>query len=145
MTPEENAFLPQLYLLSELRQRIARGPIAWDLVFSLGEPGDPTDDLTKAWPDDRPTVTVGRLELDRLHEDQVALHALVFDPTVRPPGAGGVQRPGAALPLGGLHGVAPAPRERDEADDHGRVAVWDDVVSVAGVGGAVRSVCRTTQ
>lgn len=86
MTPEENEFLPQLYLLSELRQRIALGPIAWDLVFSLGEPGDPTDDLTQAWPDDRPTVTVGRLELDRLHEDQVALHALVFDPTVLPPG-----------------------------------------------------------
>ena len=86
MTPEENAFLPQLYLLSELRQRIARGPIAWDLVFTLGEPGDPTDDLTKAWPDERPTVTVGRLELDRLHEDQVALHGLVFDPTVLPPG-----------------------------------------------------------
>ena len=86
MTPDENEFLPQLYLLSELRQRVARGPIAWDLVFSLGEPADPTDDLTKAWPDDRPAVTVGRLELDRLHEDQVALHGLVFDPTVLPPG-----------------------------------------------------------
>ncbi len=86
MTPDENEFLPQLYLLGELRQRVARGPIAWDLVFSLGEFADPTDDLTKAWPDDRPAVTVGRLELDRLHEDQVALHGLVFDPTVLPPG-----------------------------------------------------------
>lgn len=86
MTPDEHRLLPPQYLVSEIRQRVRRGPIAWDLVFQLGEPGDPTDDLTRHWPGTRPLVTVGRLELDRMHEDQVALHGLVFDPTVVPPG-----------------------------------------------------------
>jgi len=86
MSVDEHKLLPPQYLLSEIRQRVASGPVAWDLVFQLGERGDPTDDLTKHWPDDRRLVTVGRLELDRVHEDQVALHGLVFDPTVVPPG-----------------------------------------------------------
>jgi catalase len=86
MTPEDDRLLPPQYLIGELRQRIARGPIAWDLVFQLAEPDDPTDDLTKHWPDDRPLVTVGRLELDRLHEDPAQIDGLVFDPTAVPPG-----------------------------------------------------------
>ncbi len=86
MSAAENRTLPPQYLMSELRGRLADGPVAWDLVFQLAEPGDPTDDLTRAWPSDRKLVTVGRLEIDRIHEDQAALDALVFDPTVVPPG-----------------------------------------------------------
>ena len=86
MSAAENRLLPPQYLLSEIRRRVAGGPVAWDLVFQLAEPDDPTDDLTTAWPDDRPLVTVGRLELDRIHEDPDALDELVFDPTVVPPG-----------------------------------------------------------
>ena len=86
MSAMEHQSLPPQYLLSELRGRLADGPVAWDLVFQLAAPGDPTDDLTRRWPDDRRLVTVGRLELDRLHEDQAALDRLVFDPTVVPPG-----------------------------------------------------------
>lgn len=86
MSEQDDRFLPPQYLVKEIRQRIARGPVAWDLVFQLAAPGDPTDDLTRHWPDDRPEVTVGRLVLDRMHEDQEALDDLVFDPTVVPPG-----------------------------------------------------------
>lgn len=86
MTSEEHALLPPQYLVSEIRQRVKRGPVAWELVLQLGEPGDPTDDLTQRWPDDRPVIVAGRLELDRMHEDPVALDALVFDPTVVPAG-----------------------------------------------------------
>lgn len=86
MTREEHKLYPPQYLVSEIKQRIASGPVAWDLVFQLAEPGDPTDDLTRHWPDSRPLVTVGRLVLDRVHEDQAAVDALVFDPTVVPPG-----------------------------------------------------------
>jgi catalase len=86
MNALQNRRLPPQYLLSELRGRLAEGPVAWDLVLQLAEPGDPTDDLTQRWPDSRPRVTVGRLELDRIHEDQPAVDALVFDPTVVPLG-----------------------------------------------------------
>lgn len=86
MSAADNAALPPQYLLAEIRERVAAGPVAWDLVFQLAEPGDPTDDLTRHWPDSRRLVTVGRLVLDRIHEDQVALDKLVVDPTVQPPG-----------------------------------------------------------
>jgi catalase len=86
LTPDENRFLPPQYLISELRQRIALKPIAWDLVFHLAEPDDPTDDMTKHWPDDRPQVTAGRLVIDRVHEDQGLVERSMFDPTKQPPG-----------------------------------------------------------
>lgn len=86
ISDQDDQFLPPQYLVKEIRQRIARGPVAWDLVFQLAAPDDPTDDLTKRWPEDRPTVNMGRLVLDREHDDQDALDALVFDPTVQPPG-----------------------------------------------------------
>jgi catalase len=86
LTDDENRFLPPQYLISELRQRIALDPIAWDLVFHLAEPGDPTDDMTKHWPDDRPQITAGRLVLDRIHEDQGLVERSMFDPTKQPPG-----------------------------------------------------------
>ena len=82
----DHRILPPQYLVSEIKQRIALGPVAWDLAFQLAGPGDRTDDLTKHWPDERPLLTVGRLVLDRMHEDQAALDELVFDPTVVPPG-----------------------------------------------------------
>lgn len=86
LTPDEARFLPPQYLIGELRERLARGPVAWDLVLQLAEPGDPTDDMTKHWPDSRPKVTAGRLVLDRLHEDQDLVDRSMFDPTKVPPG-----------------------------------------------------------
>ena len=86
MTPEDDRLLPPQYLISEIKQRIDSGPVAWDLVFQLAEPSDPVDDLTKQWPEQRRQVTVGRLVIDRLHEDQEHVDNLVFDPTVIPPG-----------------------------------------------------------
>jgi len=86
MTPEDDRLLPPQYLISEMKQRVQRGPVVWDLVFQLAEPGDPVDDLTKQWPEQRRQVTVGRLVIDRLHEDQEHVDDLVFDPTVVPPG-----------------------------------------------------------
>ena len=86
LTPDENRFLPPQYLVSEMKQRIAREPAQWDLVFQMAEPGDPTDDMTKHWPDSRPTITAGRLVVDRVHEDQDLVDRSMFDPTKVPAG-----------------------------------------------------------
>jgi len=86
LTAQDDRLLPPQYLISEIRQRVERGPVAWDLVFQLAEPGDPVDDLTKRWPQERRLVTVGRLVVDRVHEDQDHVDGLVFDPTSVPPG-----------------------------------------------------------
>ncbi len=86
VSAEEDRVLPPQYLVSEIKRRVAREPAEWDLVFQLAEPDDPTDDVTKHWPEDRPQVVAGRLVLDRVHEDQDALDEVVFDPTKVPPG-----------------------------------------------------------
>lgn len=86
MTPEEDRLYPPQYLISEIKLRVQGAPVAWDLVFQLAEPVDPVDDLTRQWSEKRRQVTVGRLVIDRLHEDQEHVDGLVFDPTVVPPG-----------------------------------------------------------
>ena len=81
LTADESKFLPPQYLLSEIKLRVADEPVAWDLVFQMAEPGDPTHDLTKLWPESRKLVTAGRLVVDRLHEDQGLVERSMFDPT----------------------------------------------------------------
>jgi len=86
LTLEEDRFLPPQYLVSEIEQRCAAAPVSWDLVLQLAKPRDPTDDMTKQWPESRRLVTVGRLVIDRLHEDQELVDRSRFDPTKVPPG-----------------------------------------------------------
>lgn len=86
LSAEENRFWPPQYLVSEMKARVAQGPVAWDLVLTLAEPGDPTDDMTKHWPESRPKITAGRLVVDRVHEDQGLVDRSMFDPTNVPPG-----------------------------------------------------------
>jgi len=72
------------FLVPELQARLATGPVRFALVVQLAEPGDPTGDPTKAWPDDRRTVVAGHLEVTSAagHEGE----ADVFDPTLVPDG-----------------------------------------------------------
>jgi catalase len=86
ITPADDKLLPPQFLISEVKQRVAREPVAWDLVFQLAEPGDPTDDMTRHWPDSRTLVTAGRLVVDALHEDQDKVDRSMFDPTLVPAG-----------------------------------------------------------
>jgi catalase len=78
--------LPPQYLIAEIMERVARGPVSWTLHFQLAGPGDPTHDITRQWPADRTDIVAGRLVLDRMHEDQDAVEGAVFDPTNVPPG-----------------------------------------------------------
>ena len=77
---------PAQYLLAELRARLARGPLAWDLRLQFPAAGDPLDDATRAWPEDRRTLVAGTLTVDAVAPDQQALETLVFDPTGVVPG-----------------------------------------------------------
>ena len=86
MDPAEDKLLPPQYLVSEIKQRVAAGPVSWRLVFQLAAPEDPVDDLTQLWPEDRKLVDAGELVIDRLHEDQDLVDSYVFDPTLMPPG-----------------------------------------------------------
>ena len=47
------------YLAADLADRLAQGPLRWQLQLTLANPGDPTNDATKTWPDDRRTIDAG--------------------------------------------------------------------------------------
>ena len=84
--PDESRARPRLYLLDEIRTRLATGPVEWDLVFQFPEASDPLDDASRAWPAGRRTCRAGKLMLTGIEPDQRATEGLVFDPTNVVPG-----------------------------------------------------------
>ncbi|MDQ3742443.1 MAG: catalase, partial [Actinomycetota bacterium] len=68
------------YLQEDIRSRVGA---AWRLRVAIAEEGDAVTDPTVAWPAERETVEVGRLELTGVETDreQTPGDVLVFDPT----------------------------------------------------------------
>jgi catalase len=70
------------YLREELAGRLDDGPFAYTLSVAVAQEGDPIEDPTLAWPDERETVELGRLEVTELAFDRDRDgDVLVFDPT----------------------------------------------------------------
>jgi catalase len=75
------------YLAADLAVRLARGPLRWQLQVTLANPGDPTNDATKAWPHDRRTIDAGTLVLERSEpQDSGPCRDINYDPLVLPAG-----------------------------------------------------------
>ena len=75
------------YLFDSLIARIGRGALRWRLIVIIGQPGDPTNDASAAWPEGRETVDVGTVTLDRAESDETsAATDINFDPLVLPAG-----------------------------------------------------------
>jgi catalase len=75
------------YLDADLAARLAQAPLRWHLIITLAEPGDPTNDATKAWPQDRRDIDAGTLLLTRTEaQDDGACRDINYDPTVLPHG-----------------------------------------------------------
>ena len=72
------------YLFDEIRERLARGPVSFQVVAQLAEEGDVVDDVTQHWPETRQLFDLGRLELDTLLPDQAQEQKqIIFDPIPR--------------------------------------------------------------
>jgi catalase len=75
------------YLAADLAERLAHGPLRWHLQVTLANPGDPTNDATKTWPDDRRTIDAGTLVLERTEpQDSGPCRDINYDPLVLPAG-----------------------------------------------------------
>ena len=61
---------PDFYA-DELKERIGKGPIVFDLVAILGQQGDPTNDPTLRWNDEdnRATAPLGKVAIDAIAPD----------------------------------------------------------------------------
>ncbi len=70
------------FLAEELKTRLKTGPIKFRLVVQLPNPGDPTNDPSLVWPDDRRTIDLGTISITSVVADSdAAQKALVFFPT----------------------------------------------------------------
>ncbi|KVE26650.1 catalase [Burkholderia singularis] len=74
-------------LRRDLLQRLASGPQRWRLLITLAAPGDPVDDATRAWPDERATIDAGTLVIERAQaQDSGPCRDVNYDPTILPDG-----------------------------------------------------------
>lgn len=75
------------YLDADLTQRLAQGPQRWHLWVTFANPGDPTNDATKAWPSDRQDIDAGTLVLtSTTPQESGACRDINYDPLVLPDG-----------------------------------------------------------
>ena len=70
------------FLVEELKTRLASGPIQFRMIAQLPNAGDPTNDPSLVWPDDRKTIDLGIISINAVAADSdAAQKALVFFPT----------------------------------------------------------------
>jgi catalase len=75
------------FLEQEIAERIKSGPLRWTMAVTIADPGDPTADPTKAWPDGRRIVDVGALVVQQVDAERDGpCRDINFDPTVLPDG-----------------------------------------------------------
>jgi catalase len=89
-TDDEAKAKPADFLVGELTERLAKGPVAFNLLAVLGEAGDATNDPSAQWKDEdtRKTVTLGALAVTALEESKTC-DAATFDPTILADGVAG--------------------------------------------------------
>ena len=75
------------FLVDELPQRLATGPVSFHVMAQLANPGDQTKDPTQPWPDDRKLVDMGTITITKAAADNVqAQKDLRFLPNNLAPG-----------------------------------------------------------
>jgi catalase len=75
------------YLFDDLIRTLAQRPLKWRLVLTIGEPGDPTNDATKPWPQSRRSVDAGTITITAVQtEESGNARDINFDPLVLPDG-----------------------------------------------------------
>ncbi len=87
VSPDELSKRGPDFLEQEITKRVGGGPLRWTMVVTIANPGDPTADPSKAWPEDRRTVEVGTLLVQQIQAERDGpCRDINFDPTVLPSG-----------------------------------------------------------
>ncbi len=72
LSDDELRTKPDSFYADELKERLGKGPVTFDFVAILGEPGDPTNDVTVMWPEEnRKTVKLGTITITALEANAV--------------------------------------------------------------------------
>jgi catalase len=87
VSPDELGKRGPDFLEQEIAERVRGGPLRWTMVVTVANPGDPTADPSKAWPNDRHAVEVGTLTVQQIQAERDGpCRDINFDPTVLPTG-----------------------------------------------------------
>ncbi len=72
------------FLFDDIKDRIARGTVKMRIVVQVASEGDVVDDSTIHWPNERPLMEFGTIELNGLvPEGDDAQRQIIFDPIPR--------------------------------------------------------------
>jgi catalase len=83
LSDAEMKTLPHDFLEQRLIARTQQGPVRWDMVVTIGKPGDPQTNPTLAWPANRKQVQVGTLTISSaMPQHGAACENINYDPLV---------------------------------------------------------------
>ncbi len=84
MTAAEMKAAPHDFLEKNLIERTRKAPAVWDMIVYVGEPGDPQDNPTLAWPETRKHFVAGTLTITQATPQQkgMACEPINFDPLI---------------------------------------------------------------
>ena len=83
LSDDELKHSPANFLEQALIKRTQHGAVRWDMMVSVGEPGDPVDNPTLAWPENRKQFKAGTLTISSAMPQKGAeCEKINFDPLV---------------------------------------------------------------
>ncbi|GAB3417283.1 catalase family peroxidase [Massilia agilis] len=94
LTDAQLRSMPRDFLAQELIERIKKGPVRWDMVVTIGQPGDTETDPTVLWPEDRKEFKAGTLALSSaMPQKGGACEKINYDPLVMADGIAATSDP----------------------------------------------------
>jgi catalase len=82
------------FLEPDLNERLRRGPARWDMILTIGEPGDAEDNPTVLWPANRKELKAGTLTISSaMPEMQAGSYSINFDPLMMDDGIAATNDP----------------------------------------------------
>lgn len=83
LSDEEQKTAGADFLVQKLIERTQQGPVRWDMMLTIGQPGDPQDDPTQPWPDGRRRIKAGTLTISAaMAQKGAACETINYDPLV---------------------------------------------------------------
>jgi catalase len=72
------------FLMEEIDERVKREPVRLQIVVQLAADGDPVNDATVQWAEDRPQIEFGTIVLtERIADEDSEKRRIIFDPIPR--------------------------------------------------------------
>ncbi|ACD61351.1 catalase family peroxidase [Xanthomonas oryzae pv. oryzae] len=110
------------FLATDLDARLTQGPLRWDMVLTIAEPGDAVDDPSQPWPDSRKQIVAGTLSIERAQPQATGpCRDLNYDPLILPKGLAASNDPILAA-RSSVYSQSFNRREREIADGQGSAA-----------------------